>query len=560
MQAHWTCEYSSQYNSLLNSTTACRSRSSPPSVACENTHRKGRVVNPPTEGAVYHGREASLPDSSYDFCVVGGGIYGLSTALLLKQRWPGKRVLVLEDNTIPGECITVNTGGIIRACYSDPNVMVVSQWSRRYYQSPREAMGLPFDLFAGFLPEGWIRAVNNRATPDILEEIERIASHAEKQGIPGVRVLPLKEYLARQSEQRRHNLNQVVDLEDITHVLEDENGGHTDGSAALEAFYTTCLHYGVDFSLNSTVMDFLKRSGRIVGCKFVRHVSPEEGKREIVAEETLSCDVTLIAAGLGGRKLVQIATGHEMPLYRSYHQTPYIRNTPDTDFRQTAHERMETVEHEGGERVRQTSFSHTDIPALSHWRNFYFTSEGEGVTVGAHHRELHTDDYEPEGGVLRTDSGEVRVGVIQSLFDMFLENSDHFPIFDKSGLDLGNSPRDVPGGSYIMNPEELPFEGEVPGTGGTLFFAGSGSGTGFKLAPGVAKLLVDRIAGVRLDERIISSPALSAERSEYFYKPGTTDEELRRLFRSPEEGGRFYHVGAAGILVRAENTSSGHSS
>ena len=108
-------------------------------------------------GTVYVGRRARLSDATYDFCVIGGGIYGLSTALFLRQRWPRKRVLVIEDNTIPGECITVNTGGIIRACYSDPDVMAVSHWGRRYYQKPREAMEIPFDLFAGFLPDGWIR-------------------------------------------------------------------------------------------------------------------------------------------------------------------------------------------------------------------------------------------------------------------------------------------------------------------------------------------------------------------------------------------------------------------
>jgi glycine/D-amino acid oxidase-like deaminating enzyme len=116
---------------------------------------------------------------------------------------------------------------------------------------------------------------------------------------------------------------------------------------------------------------------------------------------------------------------------------------------------------------------------------------------------------------------------------------------------MGRTPADIPGGSYYMNPEELPFEGEVPGTGGTVFYAGSGCGTGFKLGPGVAYLLVQRLTGEPLASRLIASTALSAERAEYFYPPGTSRDELLALYRPASEGGRFVEMGAAGIVPGA---------
>src|SRR5262245_60005505 len=63
--------------------------------------------------------DASMPTGpqSWDVIVVGAGIYGLPVGYFLAR--DGARVLVLEDNTIPGEGITVNTGGIIRLAYSD---------------------------------------------------------------------------------------------------------------------------------------------------------------------------------------------------------------------------------------------------------------------------------------------------------------------------------------------------------------------------------------------------------------------------------------------------------
>jgi hypothetical protein len=58
------------------------------------------------------------------------------------------------------------------------------------------------------------------------------------------------------------------------------------------------------------------------------------------------------------------------------------------------------------------------------------------------------------------------------------------------------------------------------------------------------------MAGVPREARLIASVALSAERAEYFYPPGTTRDELLRLFRPVHEGGRLIEMGAAGIRTR----------
>ncbi len=66
-----------------------------------------------TAGRVFQGVDARVPPGPWDVIVVGAGIYGLPAAYFLATQRRA-RVLVLEDNAIPGECITVNTGGIIR--------------------------------------------------------------------------------------------------------------------------------------------------------------------------------------------------------------------------------------------------------------------------------------------------------------------------------------------------------------------------------------------------------------------------------------------------------------
>ena len=89
----------------------------------------------------------------------------------------------------------------------------------------------------------------------------------------------------------------------------------------------------------------------------------------------------------------------------------------------------------------------------------------------------------------------------------------------------------------------------MTGTGGTVFYAGSGCGTGFKLGPGVAWLLSERLAGVPRERRLIASAALSAERAAYFHPPGTSREELLRQFRPAAEGGRLTEMGGVGIAI-----------
>ena len=126
-----------------------------------------------TEGQVFQGRAARVPSGPWDVIVVGAGIYGLPVAFFLARR--GVRVLVLEDNAIPGECITVNTGGIIRISYSNLEVLKVAGFGRRIYTRPTEALELRRPVHLGFVRTGWGRFVHEGERPGILDQIERIA-------------------------------------------------------------------------------------------------------------------------------------------------------------------------------------------------------------------------------------------------------------------------------------------------------------------------------------------------------------------------------------------------
>ena len=503
-------------------------------------------------GIYVEGSSDPLPSEAYDYVIVGAGVYGLCLGYFLRRLIPGARVLIAEDNTIPGECITINTGGIVRSCYSNPDVAVASAFGQPYFADPTRTMELRTHVHTGFVPAGWTRVVNEAATQGISEELERIVEAAKELGIPGVWTADLEEYRTRLSPERAGNLGKLLDVDDVTHVLVDDHGGYADGGTTLLAFLEACLDHGVDIVRQCCVSGLVRDGERVSGVRYQRWRSRpgEDGaaSREVTAEGQIRCQAVIVAAGAGSRRLIERCCDLRMPTFPTFHQTPMIENTPDTAFAMRSYARHEP-NGEGAGRTFQVST--VDLPVISHWRDLYFHSEGSGVTVGAHHRELHDEDYVPVGGSVGEGDTAIEVGLSQVLVDKIIEHMEYFPALAGDGLRLGRRPSDVPGGFYVMNPEELPFEGPVPGTGDALFYIGSGSGTGFKLGPGLAYLLAQRIAGVPKDERLVTGDSLSVERNQYFYPGDTTDAKLLALF--DPDAGRFRHLGASGIKQSANN-------
>ena len=56
--------------------------------------------------------------TNVDYCIVGGGLVGLSTALNLRDQFPHSRILVVERGCLPSGASTKNAGF---ACYGSPS-------------------------------------------------------------------------------------------------------------------------------------------------------------------------------------------------------------------------------------------------------------------------------------------------------------------------------------------------------------------------------------------------------------------------------------------------------
>src|SRR5215472_6074862 len=65
-----------------------------------------------------------MPENSFDFIVIGGGIVGLSTAMAIVQRLPKQRLLVLEKENQVGSHQTGHNSGVIHSgLYYKPGSM-----------------------------------------------------------------------------------------------------------------------------------------------------------------------------------------------------------------------------------------------------------------------------------------------------------------------------------------------------------------------------------------------------------------------------------------------------
>ena len=140
------------------------------------------------------------------------------------------------------------------------------------------------------------------------------------------------------------------------------------------------------------MVDFVRTGGRVTGVMFERWTQ-EGAERRMMERATAFAPRVVLAAGRGNGALVRQVAGWEMPTFTSFHQLPYIRNSPDLDFAQA---RVRIGEPAVGWRELEV----IDAPVISHWRNIYFRPEGHGLVCGNHHHALQPDDYQPTGGVL----------------------------------------------------------------------------------------------------------------------------------------------------------------
>lgn len=134
---------------------------------------------------------------TFDYCIIGGGIVGLATALKLQELHPGATVVVLEKETALGRHQTGHNSGVIHAgIYYAPGSLK-AELCRRGAQATKDfctAHRIPFEVCGKLLvatsePEvGRMEALVERARKNQIE-IERLDEAELRRREPNIRGL-----------------------------------------------------------------------------------------------------------------------------------------------------------------------------------------------------------------------------------------------------------------------------------------------------------------------------------------------------------------------------------
>lgn len=134
---------------------------------------------------------------TFDYCIIGGGIVGLATALKLQELHPGATVVVLEKETALGRHQTGHNSGVIHAgIYYAPGSLK-AELCRRGAQATKDfctAHRIPFEVCGKLLvatsePElGRMEALVERARKNQIE-IERLDESELRRREPNIRGL-----------------------------------------------------------------------------------------------------------------------------------------------------------------------------------------------------------------------------------------------------------------------------------------------------------------------------------------------------------------------------------
>lgn len=185
----------------------------------------------------------------YDMIIVGGGIVGLSTAIFLKERFPERRVAVLERGLLPSGASTRNAGFACMGSLSE----ILDDLQHSSEESVCELFGLRQnglrrlrkmlgDEAIGYAENGsyeLLRAEESAA----IEELERINTLLlPVTGTPAFRLSDGK--------------LSAMGFKGVKHVIENCLEGELDTGMMMRALMDKAIHSGVECKTGCTILSY----------------------------------------------------------------------------------------------------------------------------------------------------------------------------------------------------------------------------------------------------------------------------------------------------------------
>ena len=227
---------------------------------------------------------SSLPASA-QIVIIGGGVIGCSTAYHLAKA--GCRDVILLERSKLTSGTTWHSAAMVRQLRSTPSLTALAKYSAELYQSLEAETGQS---------TGWIGcgSISIATNPDRMIHIQRQASLAKAFDVP-VEPVTAEEIEA---------LWPIANTSDIIGGIYSPSDGRVGPSDLCAALARGAKARGVRIFEDTAVTGFTFHDGRITGVR--------------VGERTISCETTVIAAGLWSRELARMA-GAAVPLQACEH-------------------------------------------------------------------------------------------------------------------------------------------------------------------------------------------------------------------------------------------------
>jgi methylglutamate dehydrogenase subunit A len=201
----------------------------------------------------------NLPDS-VEYCVIGGGVHGLSTAwhlaMQLEQKGSGggKDIVVLEKS-VPGAGASGIACGVVRNFYFSPAMTEMVKLSVEVWETDPEAFG--------YHPVGYIAAVPKQQVNDL------ISIHKKEQEIGYTSELHLGE---ANCQKHMGTMFRDFHCDGIEGVLHERLGGFASPPKAIAGLRQKAINHGV------RILSGVEVTGFDVGPSGVSHVETNQGR------------------------------------------------------------------------------------------------------------------------------------------------------------------------------------------------------------------------------------------------------------------------------------------
>ncbi|MBN4064591.1 FAD-binding oxidoreductase [Dehalococcoides mccartyi] len=217
----------------------------------------------------------------------------------------------------------------------------------------------------------------------------------------------------------------------------EPNSGHADGSTVANSFIAAARDLGVDVRIGPEVLGVTSDGGRVTGVE--------------TSEGTIQAGKVIVEAGYRTSALLA-QHGVDLPITPVRHSIAVVERTPD----------FGGVHPIVSDRVAQA----------------YYRPEADSLTL--------LGEHDPVKGAVDSDVEEIKVPSLDDQVSLVERYAARFPGQEAASITRGYT------GIYDCTPDFFPAFGKVQALDG-LFVGAGFSGHGFKLSPGIGKILSELV-------------------------------------------------------------------